>query len=126
MVHIITPARYISINIDFLRCIFALTGSILLFVLDLPQTAKKQIFLSTNDVILTNMIYRGEDMLVMESKIQDGCRVLLNRKDLIAIQYLEWSIYKTVVRKTKIIVPLVSQQFKQILSYLKSCINPKN
>jgi len=98
-------------------------GNILSFILDSPQTMKT-VFLNTDEVILTNMIYRGENMLVIESKIQDGCRVLLNRKDLMTIQYIEWSLYETVVRKTKIIVPLVSQQFKQMSSYLKSCIKP--
>lgn len=123
MVHIITPSRYISINTDFLRRIFSIMGNILSFILDSPQTMKT-VFLNTDEVILTNMIYRGENMLVIESKIQDGCRVLLNRKDLMTIQYIEWSLYETVVRKTKIIVPLVSQQFKQMSSYLKSCIKP--
>jgi len=122
MSHIITPSRYISIDTDFLRRIFALMGNILSYILDSPQTTKT-VFVDTDKVILTNMIYRGENMLVIESKIQDGCRVLLNGKDLMAIQYLEWSIYEAVVRKTKIIVPLVSKQFKQMSTYLKSCIN---
>jgi len=97
-------------------------GNILSYILDSPQKMKT-VFLNTDEVILTNMIYRGENMLVIESKTQDGCRVLLSGKDLMAIQYLEWSIYETIVRKTKIIVPLVFRQFKQMSSYLKSCIN---
>jgi hypothetical protein len=32
------------------------------------------------------MVYRGENMLVIESHTVDGCRVLLNNRDLIALQ----------------------------------------
>jgi len=69
------------------------------------------------------MVYRGQNTLVMESKIQDGCRVLLDRKDLIKLQYLEWSIFETTERKTNFISPIILQQFKQISTYLKSRIN---
>ncbi|XP_050066092.1 uncharacterized protein LOC126555177 [Aphis gossypii] len=66
------------------------------------------------------MVYQGENMLIIESKIQDGCRILLNRNDLLKLQDLEWSIFEIIERKTKIVKPLVIQQINQIASYLKT------
>ncbi|KAL4090137.1 hypothetical protein QTP88_025036 [Uroleucon formosanum] len=64
------------------------------------------------------MVYQGENMLVIESKIQAGCRVLLNRSDLLRLQYLEWTIHETVVQKSTIIRPLVLKQFEIMANYL--------
>jgi len=64
------------------------------------------------------MVYQGENMLVIESKTQAWCRVLLNRTDLMKLQYLEWSILETVVRKSTIIRPVVLKQFETIGNYL--------
>lgn len=64
------------------------------------------------------MLCQGENMLVIESKTQDGCRVLLNRTDLMKLQYLEWCIFETVVRKSTIIRPVVIKQFDMFLNYI--------
>ncbi|KAL4152670.1 hypothetical protein QTP88_000503 [Uroleucon formosanum] len=99
---------------DFLRRIFSLMGNILSFILELPQKYKRNLFLETEIISLSSMVYQGENMLVIESKTQDGCRVLLNRTDLIRLQYLEWSIHETVARKSAIIRPTVLKQFEII------------
>ncbi|KAL4103976.1 hypothetical protein QTP88_019289 [Uroleucon formosanum] len=65
-----------------------------------------------------NMVYQGENMLVIESKAQAGCRVLLNRADLIKLQYLEWNITETVVRKSTLIRPVALSQFQIIGDYI--------
>ncbi|KAL4131859.1 hypothetical protein QTP88_009102 [Uroleucon formosanum] len=103
---------------DFLRRIFSLMGNILSFILDLPQKYKRNLFLETETISLSSMVYQGENMLVIESKTQDGCRVLLNRSDLIRLQYLEWSIHETVARKSAIIRPTVLKQFEIIGDYI--------
>ncbi|CAH1738764.1 unnamed protein product [Aphis gossypii] len=103
---------------DFLRRIFSLMGNILSFVLDVPQKYKRNLFLETDNISLSSMVYQGENMLVIESKTVNGCRVLLNRTDLIKLQYLEWSIVETVIRKTNIIRPLVLKQFEIIGNYI--------
>jgi len=43
---------------------------------------------------------------------------LLNRADLIKLQYLEWPIHETVARKSAIIRPLVVKQFEIMGNYL--------
>ncbi|KAL4153881.1 hypothetical protein QTP88_001714 [Uroleucon formosanum] len=65
-----------------------------------------------------NMVYQGENMLVIESKAQAVCRFLLNRADLIKLQYLEWSITETVVRKSTLIRPEALSQFQIIGDYI--------
>jgi len=64
------------------------------------------------------MVYNGENTLVIETKAQIGCRILLNHSDLLRLQDLEWSIHETVIRKTNIIRPSVIRQFELIGNYI--------
>lgn len=120
VVQILTPSRYVNISGEFLTRIFSLMGNILSFILNEPVKYKRNIFLDTDSTSLSSMVYRGESVLVIESKFQDGCRVLLSRSDLISLQYLEWSIFEAVSRKTAIIRPMVVQQFEQMCNYFKN------
>ncbi|XP_060848194.1 uncharacterized protein LOC132927631 [Rhopalosiphum padi] len=118
VVQIITPSRYINMPADFLRRIFSLMGNILSFILDQPQKYKRNLFLETEIISLSSMVYQGENMLVIESKTQAGCRVLLNRADLMKLQYMEESIFETFARKSAIIRPVVLRQFEIIENYI--------
>jgi len=64
------------------------------------------------------MVYGGENVLVIESKTEDGCRILLNRADLIRLQYLECCIFETITRKSTITQPAVLKQFVMIGNYI--------
>lgn len=100
MANIITPSRYISLQSDFLRRIFSLMGNILSFILDRPQKSAKHVFLKTDSINLKiNMAYRGENMLVIDSKCLSGCRVLLSRRDLMTLQNMEIRIVEAIVYK---------------------------
>jgi hypothetical protein len=55
-------------------------GNILSTILDTPY-GNKNLLLFTDKV---NKLSK-----VIESKVEDGCRVLLNHADLIALQYME-------------------------------------
>ncbi|XP_060848207.1 uncharacterized protein LOC132927645 [Rhopalosiphum padi] len=118
IVQVITPSRYVNISSDFLRRIFSLMGNILSFILDLPQKYNRNLFLETEIISLSSMVYKGENMLVIESKTQAGCRVLLNRADLMKLQYMEESIFETFARKSAIIRPVVLRQFEIIGNYI--------
>lgn len=117
-VHIITPSRYVNISTDFLKRIFSLMGNILSFILEQHGKYKRTIFLETENFKLSSMMYSGENTLVIESKIQDGCRVLLNRVELIRLQYLEWCIFETIIRKSTIMQPIILNQFEIFTEYL--------
>ncbi|XP_060874784.1 uncharacterized protein LOC132948372 [Metopolophium dirhodum] len=117
-IHIITPSRYVSIYDGFLRRTLSMMGNILSFILDVPQKCRKQIFLEDEFTVISNMVYQGENVLVIESKKKEGCRVLLDRKNLLKLQYLEESIFETVTRKTNIIRPIVLNQFAMIGNYI--------
>jgi len=93
-------------------------GNILSFILDVPQKCRKQIFLEDEFTVTSNMVYRGENVLVIESKKKEGCRVLLDRKNLLKLQYMEESIFETVTRKTNIIRPVALNQFAMIGNYI--------
>ena len=95
-------------------------GNILSFINDQPQKYKRNLFLDTNSFVMSSMVYQGENTLVIESKIQDGCRILLNRSDLLQLQDLECSIFEVIEKKNDIIKPFVMNQIEQISSYLKS------
>jgi len=62
-------------------------------------------------------------MLVVESKETSGCRILLNRRDLMTLQYLEWIIFETALRKINIVRPSILNQFDQISKYFKTDFN---
>lgn len=119
-IRIITPSRHISISHCFLKRIYSFMGNILSMILDTPDENKNLLLFSDEENKLSKIIYRGENNLVIESKFEDGCRVLLNRADLIALQYMEWVVFEACVGKTTFIRPMVLQQFNQITDYLKS------
>ena len=118
VIHLITSSRYVKISPDFLKRIFSLMGNILSFILEQPEKYKRTLFLETEINKLSSMMYSGENVLVIESKNHEGCRILLNRSDLIQLQYLEWCIFETVTRKLTITRPVVLRQFKTIGNYL--------
>jgi hypothetical protein len=124
--HILTSSRHISISPGFLTRIYLLMGNILSIILDTPEKTKENIFLTDETIKLSKMVYRGHNVLVIESLINDGCRVLLNRQDLIKLQYLEWSIFEAVTRKISIVRPMVIKQMDQITLYLKEKYNIQN
>ncbi|XP_025193958.1 uncharacterized protein LOC112593667 [Melanaphis sacchari] len=117
-VHIITPSRYVNISTEFLQRIFSLMGNILSFILEQPGKYKRTIFLETENFKLSSMMYSGENTLVVESKIQDGCRILLNRVELLQLQYLEWCIFETITRKSTIMQPIILHQYEIFTEYL--------
>ncbi|KAL4100721.1 hypothetical protein QTP88_020755 [Uroleucon formosanum] len=103
---IITPSRYIRITPDLLKRIFDLIGHILSFILDQPQRYSRVIFLETY-------------LLKLSSMVHEGCRVLLNRTDLIQLKHLESSIFEAIVRKDLFTSPLVVKQIDEFGAYLE-------
>ncbi|KAE9522114.1 hypothetical protein AGLY_017502 [Aphis glycines] len=102
VLRIITPARYVNISPDFLKRIYSFMGNILSHILDPTVKYKKFTFLERESVLITRMVC-GEHELVVESKETSECRILLNRRDLMTIQNLEWIIFETVSRKINIL-----------------------
>ncbi|XP_050064326.1 uncharacterized protein LOC126553208 [Aphis gossypii] len=126
VVHILTSSRYVHITPEFLIKIFSYMGHILSFILDTPQKYKRVLFYEDEILKLSSMVYSGENVLVIEAKDREGCRILLNRVDLIRLQYLECSIVETLVRKEVFTVPLVINQYNEIIAYLdKKCAQHK-
>jgi len=126
VIHIITSSRYVNIPIDFLQSIFRLMGKILTFILDRLEKYKRNLFLKTDSISMSSMVYQSEITLVLESKTHDGCRVLLNRTDLLVLQDLEYTIFEIINRKSIVIKPIVIQQIDLIASFLKSNATPQN
>ncbi|KAE9533160.1 hypothetical protein AGLY_009588 [Aphis glycines] len=123
VLRIITPSRYVNISPDFLKRIYSFMGNILSHILDPAVKYKKFTFLECESVLITSMVYKGEHVLVVESKETSGCRILLNRRDLMTIQDLEWMIFETVSRKINIVRPNILNQLEQISEYFKTDFN---
>ena len=110
VVNILTSSCYVLITPEFLKKIFSYMGHILSFILDTPQKYKRVHFFEDDMMKLSSMVYTRENVFVIESKTQNGCRVLLNRADLIRLQisgvehyrnYItERSIHRTINSKT--------------------------
>ncbi|KAL4113383.1 hypothetical protein QTP88_012933 [Uroleucon formosanum] len=93
-------------------------GHILSFILDTPQKYKRFVFLETEFHKISSMVYGGENVLVIETKTQEGCRVLLNRADIIRLQYLESRIFESIVRKEEYSAPLIIKQSEEFATYI--------
>ncbi|XP_050059740.1 uncharacterized protein LOC126551028 [Aphis gossypii] len=127
VVHLLTSSRYVHITTDFMKKIFGFMGHILSFISDTPQKYKRVIFYEDKKIKLSSMTYSGENVLVIETKNRDGCRVLLNRGDLLRLQYLECSIFDSVVRKEVFTALLIIKQYEEIVVYLdKKCRQHKS
>lgn len=127
VVHVLTSSRYVLITVDLMKKIFSFMGNILSFILDTPHKYKRMIFYEDDKNKLSSMMYSGENVLVMEAKNREGCRVLLNRDDLIRLQYLEICIFETIVRKEVFAVALVMKQYDEIAEYInKKCAQQKS
>jgi len=111
---ILTSSRYVTISYEFLRRIFSYMGHILSFILDMPEKYMYK---------LSSMVYSGENVLVIEGKSQEGCRILLNRADLIILQYLEGVIFETVCRTGAYNNDLITKQFRDYAYYLEEKFN---
>jgi hypothetical protein len=118
VIHIITPSRFINISPQYLKRIYSLMGNILSFVLDMPQKYTDRIFLSDDTITLSKTIYRGQNMLVLNSEIQEGCRVLLERRDIFVLQNLENAIFDSITRKASFARPNILYQFNQAVNAL--------
>ncbi|XP_022169232.1 uncharacterized protein LOC111033007 [Myzus persicae] len=119
VVLLLTSSRYVKISTDFIRRIFSLMGNVLSFILDKPQNYKRTIFLETDSYKISSMVYSGSNVLVIESKTKDGCRVLLNRIDLIKLQELEWCITASIKEKEANIKPKIIKQINNYCEYLR-------
>ncbi|KAF0742074.1 Uncharacterized protein FWK35_00029369 [Aphis craccivora] len=127
VVHLLTSSRHVHISTDFLKKIFSYMGHILSFIFVTPHKYKRVIFYGDDNTKLSSMMYCGENVLVIEAKNRKGCRVLLNRGDLLQLQCLELSIFESIVRKEVFIAPLVKIQYEEIFKYLdKKCSQHKS
>ncbi|XP_029348052.1 uncharacterized protein LOC115034766 [Acyrthosiphon pisum] len=118
VVLLLTSSRYVKISTDFLRRIFSLMGNILSFILDTSQKYKRTTFLETDAYKISSMVYNGSNVLVIESKTEDGCRVLLSRSDLIKLQEIEWCITASINEKEEKIKPAIIKQISDYCEYL--------
>lgn len=121
IVHIISSSQYVKITTDFLKRIFGLMGNILAVILDrqFARKTKNRIFLKDEAMQLYKIGYKGENMLVIESRVQTDCRVLLNRENLLSLANLEWCIFNCIARKSSIVKPAVLTQMTEICEFLK-------
>lgn len=120
-VQIITPSRHVCITSDFLRRIYSLMGNILSIISDSPVKSRERLFLKDEINTLSKTTYRGDNMLVIESNHQPGCRVLLSRQNLLKLQDMQWAIGEAITRKSSIIRSTVMEQTDLVATYL--CTN---
>ncbi|KAL4135021.1 hypothetical protein QTP88_006689 [Uroleucon formosanum] len=119
IIRILTSSRYVHVSYYTLKRIFSMMGNILSFILNTPEKYNRTIFLDTETEKLSSMVYGGENVLVVESKNREGCRVLLNRSDLIRLQYLEGTIFEIIHLTTTYTHTLLSKQVRAYIMYLE-------
>lgn len=121
-VQIITPSRHVCITSVFLKRIFALMPYILSNISDTPVMSRERLFLKDEYNTLSRSTYRGESMLVVESHLQQGCRVMLSGRDLLRIHDMQWAIGESISRKSNVGRCAVMVQIDQLATYLSTNI----
>lgn len=119
VIRILTSSRYVHITYFTLKRVFSLMGHILSFISNTVEKYKRTVFMETEILKLSSMVYGGENVLVIESKTQYGCRILLNRADLIQLQHLQCIIFDTVHRTTTYTHTLFYTQVRSYIKYLE-------
>eukprot|EP00102_Acyrthosiphon_pisum_P021429 XP_016658639.1 PREDICTED: uncharacterized protein LOC107883345 [Acyrthosiphon pisum] len=119
IIRILTPSRYVHITYNTLKSLFTLMGNILSFILSTPVTYKRTVFHETETEKISSMVYGGENVLVIESKNREGCRVLLSRLELIRLQYLEGTIFEIIHRTGSYTHSLFAKQVRAYIMYLE-------
>lgn len=119
-VQIITPSRHVCITSVFLHRIISLLPYILSNITGPPINRRERLFLKDESNTLYKTTYRGESMLVVESNVQQGCRVLLSGRDLLRIHELQWAISESISRKSNVTRCAVMVQLDQIATYLSN------
>lgn len=122
-VHIITSSRHVVLSPEFLKRIYNLMGNILSVILDTPDKSNTRVFLEDDEICISKMVYRTENMAVIESKLIKGCRILLSRQDLLTLQNLEICIFEAIHRKNEKSRPAVMDQVKQLATYFFTSTN---
>jgi hypothetical protein len=89
-IHIISSSRFISINAQFFKWIYTLLGNFLSFILDPQQKYRESIFLYDGVFTLSKSIYQGRINRILNSWVQERCRVMLNITDLFALKIWRW------------------------------------
>lgn len=101
-VQIITPLRHVCISSVSLHRIFSLLPYILPNITNPPVKSRERLFLKDENNTLSRATYRGESMLVVESCLQQGCRVLLSERDLLRIHEMQWAVNESISRKSNV------------------------
>ncbi|XP_050066056.1 uncharacterized protein LOC126555137 [Aphis gossypii] len=121
-VQIITPSRFVCLSTDFLRRIYSLMGNILSIICEPPVKSRERLF-KDETITLSKTSYRGENMLVVESYLQQGCRVLLSRQNLLKLQDMQWIINETIALKSNILRDTVVNQIDLVATYLNANVH---
>ncbi|XP_050520701.1 uncharacterized protein LOC126894069 [Daktulosphaira vitifoliae] len=113
---IITPSRYISMSADYLNIIYGMRDEITLFLQSPPVKGENIMVYQNVDFNITKVLYHDTVHLVLESRMVDGCRVLLNNENINRLMDLQCTINSTISRKIKTRL-LLSHQIDRIIQY---------
>lgn len=117
--HIVTASRHVVLTLDEMNTFFSNVGDILSTLRE-PVSRTNRYFNNLKYVKISNTIYRGENTIVINSKIEEGCRVLLNTKDVVKLQSLETAVIQLLTYKNSITRPLVLLQFEEFVDIFKT------
>jgi len=93
-------------------------GYILSIISDPPIKSRERLFLKDETTKLSKTSYRGDNMLVVESHHQQGCRVLFSNRNLLKLQDMQWIINEVIARKSNIIRHMVVGETDLMATYL--------
>ncbi|XP_050524343.1 uncharacterized protein LOC126895996 [Daktulosphaira vitifoliae] len=118
-IHIITPWRHLSVNEGFLRRLFGYMEQLLNNVLDnKPIRAESVIINDDDEVIISKAFYKSENVLILQSRFNKDCRIILTSKNTLKLQELEFIIHETIVQKSTYSKISIQSQMEKMVNYL--------
>ncbi|XP_050521862.1 uncharacterized protein LOC126894704 [Daktulosphaira vitifoliae] len=113
---IITSSRYLSISAEYLNIIYGMMDVITSFLQSPPVKVRNIVLYQNVDFNITKVLYRDTMHLVLESRMVDGCRVLLNNENINRLMDLQCTIISAISRKIKTRL-LLRHQIDRIIQY---------
>lgn len=120
-VRLSNSTRDVRISSEFTRRLYSMLGHILSIITDSPTLRGRgeRLFLKDETSTLSKTMYRGKNMLLVDSHRSNGSRgVMLSRSNLLKMQDLKRCVEETITRKLFVSRATVCELMDQTVLYL--------
>ncbi|XP_050547584.1 uncharacterized protein LOC126909211 [Daktulosphaira vitifoliae] len=125
-VRIISPLQNVSITVDTLKCIYNSMGNILSMILSDPIKKEHVLLLEDDSTSISKSVYREKNVLLIKSRSQPRCQVILKYEHLTTLLNLECMIMDAINRQNIMNKPVIQMQYDEITEYYHNICTKDN